>query len=74
MPQYVSCKFPNSRRAYSYVNEGEPLAIDDQVEVPTRSGATVVVTVESILDEAPPFELVPIIRKVESDHESQGED
>jgi len=39
MPQYVECKFrPSDRRAYTYRNDGDPVAAGDYVKVPDKSG------------------------------------
>lgn len=63
MPQFVACKFcPEDTRYYTYVWDGDPLNIGDQVKVTDRSGdGWKRVHVVSISDDAPPFECKPIL-------------
>lgn len=67
--QFVACKFhAEDARTYTYHNDGEPVAIGDEVKVAdTRSDGWKRVTVVSIADEAPSFPTKPILGKVEPD-------
>jgi hypothetical protein len=62
--QYIACQFANSGRTYTYHNDGEPLAVGDQVKVETRNGRQVVDVVE-LVAEPPRFETKPILNKIE---------
>jgi hypothetical protein len=62
--QYVACQFnPWDRRTYTYHNDGAPVAPGDKVKVETRYGLKII-TVDSIVDEAPKFETKAILEKV----------
>ena len=60
--QFLACEFKPGGRRYTYVNEGEPVAIGDLVKVATR-GSIQVITVADVAIEEPPFECKPIIGK-----------
>lgn len=62
--QYIACQFGQSDRAYTYHNDGEPLAIGDRVVVQNRSGESTL-TVVVIHEDAPPFDTKPVLRKAE---------
>lgn len=62
--QYVAAQFnPWDRRAYTYHNDGEPLAEGDKAVVESARGGEVFVTVISVSNEAPKFPTKPILRK-----------
>lgn len=64
--QYVQCQFnPWDRRAYTYQNDGEPVAVGDKVVVENSRG-DMTVTVVGICDKAPAFQCKPILRKAEA--------
>lgn len=58
MRQYVSVKFaPGDRRAYTYHNDGPPVAVGDAVSVEVKQGReTKVCTVVEVSDAKPPFD------------------
>lgn len=63
--QYVACAFrPGDRRTYTYHNDGEPVAVGDEIKVADRNGdGRQRVTVMAIGDEKPKFETKPILGK-----------
>lgn len=66
--QYVSVRYKSSgTRAYTFHNDGEPLAIGDKVKVPDARGGTEPVTVEvvDIWDRVPEFKTKGIIGKAD---------
>ncbi|APL94116.1 hypothetical protein [Sphingobium indicum] len=65
--QYVACKFrPDDKRSYTYHNDGEPVAVGDEVKIAGRSDdGWQRVHVVAIADEMPSFETKPILGKVE---------
>lgn len=70
--QYVQCKFRREdTRSYTYTYDGaEPLAIDDEVKVPDKSGdGWKRVYVTSFSDEKPSFPCKAIIGKAEPEGE-----
>lgn len=61
--QYVAVQFkPGEGRAYTYHNDGEPVAIGDKVVVSTNRGAANA-TVVGLSDDPPPFVTKAIIGK-----------
>jgi hypothetical protein len=74
--QYIACKFRASdARAYTYHNDGDPVAVGDFVKVPDAlngdDGWKRVEVVE-IVDAAPSFPTKPILGLVESDDEPEA--
>ncbi|MFK4794916.1 hypothetical protein [Sphingobium sp. ZW T5_29] len=67
--QYVACKFrPDDRRSYTYHNDGEPVAVGDQVKIAGRGDdGWQRVHVVAVSDEQPSFETKPILGKVEAE-------
>lgn len=65
--QYVACKFrPDDKRSYTYHNDGEPVAVGDEVKIAGRSDdGWQRVHVVAVGDEMPSFETKPILGKVE---------
>lgn len=61
--QYISCVFSAGGREYAYHNDGDPVAVGDEVRVESRSGAEATVSVKAILNSAPTFQTKPIIGK-----------
>jgi hypothetical protein len=60
--QFVACQFkPGEGRAYTYHNDGEPVAPGDRVIIENRSGGQQTVHVASIWDDEPPFATKPIL-------------
>lgn len=64
--QFVKCRFrPADTRLYTYINEGEPVAVGDWVKVPdSRSDGWKRVEVMELTDEEPPFACKPILGKI----------
>lgn len=61
--QFVAVLFkPWDRRSYTYHNDGEPVAIGDEVIVETAKGQSIV-TVSALPTEVPSFPTKPIIGK-----------
>lgn len=72
--QFVKCQFnPWDQRSYTYINDGDPVALGDKVRVETKRGETVVEVV-GVTDEAPPFECKPILGKHEPEPISSQEE
>lgn len=67
--QFVACKFRSTdTRTYTYHNDGDPVAVGDQVKVAdAKSDGWKRVEVVSITDEKPPFPTKPILGKVEEE-------
>lgn len=67
--QYVACKFrPEDRRSYTYHNDGEPVAVGDQVKIAGRDDdGWQRVHVVAVSDEKPSFDTKPILGKVEAE-------
>lgn len=67
--QYVACKFrPEDRRSYTYHNDGEPVAVGDQVKIAGRGDdGWQRVHVVAVSDEKPSFETKPILGRVEAE-------
>lgn len=67
--QYVACKFrPEDKRSYTYFNDGEPVAVGDEVKIGGRTEeGWQRVHVVAVSDEKPPFETKPILGKIEPD-------
>lgn len=65
--QYVACKFrPDDKRSYTYHNDGEPVAVGDEVKIAGRSDdGWQRVYVAAVGDEMPSFETKPILGKIE---------
>lgn len=59
--QFLACTFNAGGRAYSYHNDGPPLAKGDRARVLGRNGAEQTVTVEWVMESPPPFETKPIL-------------
>lgn len=60
--QYLTAKFsPDDERAYTYHNDGEPLAPGERVRVPTKGEGSRTVTVHAIDIETPTFETKGVI-------------
>lgn len=66
MRQFVNVEFKRGSRAYSYHNDGEPVAVGDRVLIAGRSGVTQSALVVSVADEVPAFETKPIICKADN--------
>lgn len=60
--QYVEARFRKGPGSYTYHNDGEPVAPGDEVFVVGQHSEQRV-TVVALLDEPPPFQTKPIIRK-----------
>lgn len=69
--QFIACKFRSSdTRTYTYHNDGDPVAVGDQVKVADRSGdGWKRIEVAQIVDDAPSFETKPILGLAEPDPE-----
>ena len=67
MVQFCACKFrPTDKRAYTYRNDGEPVAVGDIVKVEDKSGdGWQKVEVAEILAAPPPFQCKPILGRYE---------
>jgi hypothetical protein len=66
MTQFVGIHYrPSDKRAYTFANDGEPVAPGDFVKAPLRNGELTTVQVVSVTDEAPPFECKAIAGKAE---------
>jgi hypothetical protein len=59
--QFVGCTFHPGGRVYTYHNDGEPVAVGQEVRVEAREGSWKAVTVVSITDEAPAFPTKPVL-------------
>lgn len=63
MTQFIAVKFNEAHsRTYTYANSGETVEPGDKVNVVTPQGEKTV-TVDSICDEAPPFQCKEILGK-----------
>lgn len=63
--QYLAAKFnPWDQRTYTYHNDGDPVAVGDQVVVPSRAGRATV-TVEAVGVPRPKFDTKAIIGKAQ---------
>lgn len=72
--QYVAVLFnPWDRRTYTYHNDGDALAPQDEAVVVTDRGESVV-TVVSVSDQKPEFATKPILRKHEPAMAGEQED
>ena len=58
--QYITAEFRKGSRAYTYHNDGEPVAPGDRIVVQGRGGPQVITVVE-LLFEVPTFETKPIV-------------
>ena len=67
--QYVACKYRESdTRSYTFHNDGEPVAVGDQVKIAGRGeDGWQRVFVAAVSDEKPPFDTKPILGKVEAE-------
>lgn len=64
--QYVACLFnPGDERSYTYHNDGDPVAVNDRVRVPSRKIERVV-TVCAVDLPAPSYETKAILGRVET--------
>lgn len=78
--QFLSCAFKAGGRAYTYHNDGEPLAPGDLVRVEGRNGSEQRVEVVGLWadDAPPPFETKPILGLADlasaAGQDSQGEE
>jgi uncharacterized protein YhfF len=71
--QLVAVQFnPWDQRSYTYHNDGEPVAVGDQVRVLTTKGEKIV-TVAALPQEQPTFETKPIVGKHVEIEESPGQ-
>ena len=62
MPQFVACEFRPGSRAYTYRNDGDPVAPGDWVKVADKSGAGWKrVQVVGVTDDEPAFECKAIL-------------
>jgi hypothetical protein len=70
--QFVAVLFkPWDQRSYTYHNDGEPVAIGDQVIVDTNKGRQTV-TVSALPTEQPSFPTKPIVGKAPPPDEPQS--
>ena len=58
--QYVGCTFKGGGRIYTYHNDGDPVAVGQEVKVESREGGWQRVTVVSVSEQAPSFATKPI--------------
>lgn len=72
MPQYLTAKFrPTDKRSYTYHNDGAPVAVGDEIKLPStrHEDGWVRGTVFGIISEAEakaqPFETKAILGKIE---------
>jgi hypothetical protein len=73
--QFIACQFkPGQGRAYTYHNDGEPVAIGDRVRIEKRDGGEQVVTVSEIWDREPGFATKPILGLAPALIETEGSD
>lgn len=73
--QFIAVKFrPGDLRAYTYHNDGEPVAAGDRVLVESRGGGQSTVTVVVAFEDEPPFETKPIIGRAPDPDAPQQED
>lgn len=57
MTQFIKAAFGDGdNRTYTYVNDGDPVKVDDRVRVETKHGGEAVVIVREINLDAPSFE------------------
>jgi hypothetical protein len=65
-PQFVNCVFkPGAPGGYCYVNNGDPVAVGDEVYVEGKGGdGKKRVYVTAILDEAPPMRPGVVMRDI----------
>lgn len=65
--QYVACKYREAdKRSYTFHNDGEPVAVGDQVKIAGRGDdGWQRVFVAAVSDEKPAFDTKPILGKVE---------
>lgn len=72
--QYVEAKFRlNDKRAYTYHNDGDPLAVGDKVEVDSpRDEGKMTIHVVGISSRPPKFPTKPILRKVLEEPKADG--
>jgi ABC-type Fe3+/spermidine/putrescine transport system ATPase subunit len=64
MRQFIAVRFKAGiGRAYTYHNDGEPVAVGDRVLIEKRGGGEQSATVAEIHEDEPPFETKPIIGK-----------
>lgn len=54
--QWIQCRFGPTAIAYTYRNDGDDVAVGDEVMVPARGGVDRRVEVVAILDEEPQVE------------------
>ena len=74
--QFVACRFrPTDTRLYTYVNEGDPVAVGDFVRVADNRDPSAWKRVEvvTIVDEEPPFACKPILGRVEDETADDAE-
>lgn len=71
--QFVACKFRSTdTRTYTYVNEGDPVAVGDFVKVAdARSDGWKRVEVVEIVDHEPPFACKPILGRIDPEETAQ---
>lgn len=61
--QFVAIKFdPGAARTYTYHNDGEPIAVGDEIVIPTKGGNKTV-KVAGLPETEPPFRTAAIIGK-----------
>jgi hypothetical protein len=72
MTQYVAVEFAPGGRAYTYRNDGAPLAVGDRVRVATKNEGEKTVTVTAINVVEPKFETKPVLGKVEAETKEEA--
>jgi hypothetical protein len=71
--QFIACQFkPGQGRAYTYHNDGEPVAIGDRVLIEKRDGGEQAIVVAEIWDREPEFATKPILGLAEASSENEG--
>lgn len=71
--QYLTAKFaPGDKRAYTYHNDGEPVACGDLVLVPGRGDKPQTVTVHEVFVPAPEFATKAIIGRAPLAEPAEG--
>lgn len=66
MPQFVKCRFRSAdAKLYTYINDLDPLAPGDKVEVESPRGLQIIEVVEETVE--PNFTCRPVLRKVVDD-------